>query len=219
MQTIKTTTIRFPELRLHASAGHQLRGYFGNLFKERSPLLHNHLADGSAIYQYPLVQYKVLKGTPTLLGLGEGAELLAELFSHIKDLHLGEAHYPVYSKNIVTNRAPLGVNPTELYEYRFDTLWMCLNDKNYAKYHQTRPKEREALLQKILIGNLLSMCKGLGHTATAQILAKPKVKEEATHFKNQKMKAFSGAFTCNVVLPQGIGIGKAVSRGYGAVVI
>lgn len=218
MHTLPTTTIRFPELKLHPSAGHKLRGYFGNLFKERSPLLHNHLTDGTAIYRYPLVQYKIIGGTPTLLGLGEGATLLAELFLKIKEICLEDQVYIIYAKNIETSKTNIGVNPAELYEYRFSTLWMCLNDRNHTKYMTVDDAGKSALLKSILTGNLLSLFKGIGYTEPERILAKLKVKETNTKFKNKQMMAFSGSFTCNVVLPEGIGIGKAVSRGYGAVV-
>ncbi|GAB3029743.1 hypothetical protein [Spirosoma pulveris] len=80
---IPITTITFPEIALRTRDAHKLRGYFGELFKEHSPLLHNHLeadmpaeADGAVAvkfrYAYPLVQYKVLDQVPTLVGLGRG---------------------------------------------------------------------------------------------------------------------------------------------------
>ncbi len=43
---IHQTIIRFPEIQLATCDSHKLRGYFGNLFKEYSPLLHNHLESG-----------------------------------------------------------------------------------------------------------------------------------------------------------------------------
>ena len=57
---ITQTIIQFPDIRLQTRDAHKLRGYFGNLFKEQSPLLHNHFQDGSTRYAYPLVQYKVI---------------------------------------------------------------------------------------------------------------------------------------------------------------
>src|SRR3954453_2232129 len=99
-QTLHTTTITFPEIQLQARDAHKLRGYFGNLFREHSPLLHNHLESGESAYRYPLVQYKVLDGTPTLVGLNEGADLLISLFLNIKVLEIGGRSYPVLQKNI-----------------------------------------------------------------------------------------------------------------------
>ena len=66
MKDIITTTITFPEINLQTRDAHKLRGYFGTLFREHSPLLHNHLESGETQYRYPLVQYKVIGQTPML---------------------------------------------------------------------------------------------------------------------------------------------------------
>ena len=91
---IQTTTIKFPDISLHPHYAHKLRGYFGNLFKEKSPLLHNHFETGELRYAYPLVQYKIIDSIPLLLGINEGAELLIELFLKIKELQLDEEKFP-----------------------------------------------------------------------------------------------------------------------------
>jgi Cas6b N-terminal domain len=39
------TTIRFPEIHLPVRDAHKLRGYFGEVFRSHSPLLHNHYED------------------------------------------------------------------------------------------------------------------------------------------------------------------------------
>jgi len=85
MNPIHQTIIRFPEINLETRDAHKLRGYFGSLFQEHSPLLHNHLETGENAYRYPLVQYKVIAGVPTLVGLNEGADLLIGLFLKIKE--------------------------------------------------------------------------------------------------------------------------------------
>ena len=38
-----------------------------------------------------------------------------------------------------------------------------------------------------------------------------------TQFKNQPMLGFQGEFVANVLLPDGVGLGKSVARGFGAV--
>ena len=88
---IPITTITFPEIALRTRDAHKLRGYFGELFREHSPLLHNHLEadeqhEGAVKfrYAYPLVQYKVLDRVPTLVGVGEGAGLLTQLFLQMR---------------------------------------------------------------------------------------------------------------------------------------
>ena len=55
---LQLTRIKFPDIQLQTRDAHKLRGYFGNLFQEHSPLLHNHYDSGQLRYRYPLIQYK-----------------------------------------------------------------------------------------------------------------------------------------------------------------
>ena len=131
---IQTTIIKFPDISLHSHYGHKLRGYFGNLFKEKSPLLHNHYESGKLRYSYPLVQYKIIDSIPLLLGINEGAELLIELFLKIKELKLEDKIFPIYSKNISNKITEIGIS-NDLIEYKFKTMWMGLNQNNFNKYN------------------------------------------------------------------------------------
>ena len=212
------TTIRFPDIRLQTRDAHKLRGYFGTLFREHSPLLHNHYADGNFRHRYPLVQYKVLQGVPTLVALDEGAELLNTLFLQMKTLQIADGTYEISAKHITSQRVTAGY-AEELHTYRFETLWMALNQENYRKYNQQDEPVQAALLNKIVVGNILSFFKQLGVFLEPQqrLMAKLDVTPKSTQFKNQSMVAFAGTLIVNAVLPDGIGIGKAVSRGFGTI--
>ncbi len=216
---ISTTYISFPEISLHPHYGHKLRGYFGNLFKEKSPILHNHYDDDKLRYKYPLVQYKIVNGIPVLIGLGEGAELLIELFFKIKELNLGDKMFRIYSKNIKSINYVPAISE-KLIKYEFKLPWMALNQKNFDKYNLLLPgEERTEFLNKILIGNILSFYKGIGFTANNRIYAQVDVREKISAFKNKKMTVLIGSFLTNAVLPDFIGLGKAVSRGFGTIKI
>ncbi|WKN44265.1 CRISPR-associated endonuclease Cas6 [Tunicatimonas pelagia] len=214
--TIHTVNIQFPEIALAPRDAHKLRGYLGRLFQDHSPLLHNHLEGGGLRYGYPLVQYKVLNKVPTLVGLAEGAQLLTELFLKIQEIRLEDAVYPVMSKNIQSATPEIGVSD-ELFTYQFQTLWMALNQENYRRYQRLAPPGQTALLRRIVTGNVLSFFKGIGVFLTKEerILVQLQVQPRQTQFKNQPMLAFQGKLTTNVALPESIGIGKAVSRGFG----
>ena len=211
--------ISFPEISLHPHYGHKLRGYIGTLFREKSPLLHNHLEGDKFRYAYPLVQYKIIDGTPFLVGIKEGADLLIELFLQIKKLELQDLTVNIYSKNITNKIFELGISD-ELIEYNFKTMWMALNQSNYKKYNNLLPgKEREEFLNRILIGNILSFYKGVDFRVPDKIYAKVNVTGKISSFKNKKMIVFTGEFITNAVLPDFIGIGKAVARGFGTIII
>ena len=210
--------IAFPELSLHPSAGHKLRGYFGSFFREHSLLLHNHLADGSLRYRYPLVQYKVIDKVPCLVGLGEGADLLAGLFIKVRELKLDDQVIPVHTKNIESRQWQPEVCQ-DLHTYSFKTLWMALNQQNYREYLQEDESRKQEHLKRILIGNILSFLKGMDIYLDPgqRLLAQLSVYPSKTRFKDQPMFAFSGRFTTNILLPDYIGLGKSVSRGYGVI--
>lgn len=211
------TIIRFPDIRLEKRDAHKLRGYFGNLFKEHSPLLHNHFEDGSIRYKYPLIQYKVINEMPILVGLQEGAKLLTELFLKIQELSISGNAYSLLQKNLDHYQAEVGLT-TSLHTYRFENLWMALNQENYRRYRKLNTElQKQEQLNAILRSNLLSFFKGVGIWLNGPLMASGIFKEHLTQFKDQSMLAFSGEFSVNSILPELIGIGKAVSRGFGTI--
>lgn len=213
---ITQTTIQFPDIKLQTRDAHKLRGYFGNLFMEHSPLLHNHYDDGLSRYAYPLVQYKVIDRIPALVGFQEGAELLVSLFLKIRELDIEGQHFPVLAKNIQQKQYELTVNQ-QLYNYSFKTLWMALNQENFRKYQQLDETEKGTFLNRQLQNNILSFYKGLSFRTDERIMVIARLEEKKTLFKNQSILAFAGQFTSNAYLPEWAGIGKAVSRGFGTV--
>ena len=211
------TIIRFPEIALRTRDAHKLRGFFGELFKEHSPLLHNHYDDGKVRYGYPMVQYKVIDRIPMLTGFGEGSRLLIELFLKIKELDIEGVRYVINSKNI-ENRIYKLDDFSQLLEYEFKTLWMALNQRNYGTYKNlTTAQEKQDFLNRQLQNNILSFYKGIGFRVSERIMAKGKFAEKNTLFKNKKMLAFEGSFVTNAVLPDYAGVGKSTSRGFGTV--
>lgn len=214
------TLISFPEISLKVRDAHKLRGFFGNYFREVSPLLHNHLAGGGLQYAYSLVQYKVLQQVPVLMGIQEGADLLRDLFLKIDNLVINEVTYPVYAKNIDFRMVEVGIH-NQLYSYRFETLWMALNEENYSLYITYPPERQMEQLNGILIRNISNALKALGVKITPEttpIMAKiMQLQEKTTQFKGTKMCGFTGEFITNALLPDYLGLGKSVSRGFGVI--
>jgi hypothetical protein len=211
--------IQFPEIKLATRDAHKLRGWFGNVFKEHSPLLHNHLEDGTYRMRYPMVQYKVLNQIPTLIGLGEGAQLLTKLFTQLKEISINQRSYAINAKDISFSQAEIG-HANSLHKYQFETLWMALNQQNHTAYMQlTTPAQKTELLNRLLVGNILSFFKNFDCRLNEheRLMAQVEVVEKTTLFKNQKMLAFKGHFVVNALLPNAIGLGKSVSRGFGTI--
>ncbi len=213
------TLITFPEIELTPRYGHKLRGFFGNYFQEHSPLLHNHLEGTDKYrYAYPLVQYKVVEKRPMLVGFNEGAQLLVELFLKIDQLELEGLTIPVHQKNIQSKKLTAGY-ADDLFEYEFKTLWMALNQDNYTQWKNLNQQNRKDFLKPLLVNHIIAALRGVdcGPPKEKRLMCALQTEERRTNFKNNIMTAFTGSFTINADLPDYMGIGKSVSRGFGTI--
>ncbi|RMG78539.1 MAG: DNA repair protein [Bacteroidetes bacterium] len=210
------TTLSFPQIRLSRRDGHKLRGYFAGLFGAESDLFHNHGPDGKSIRRYPLIQYKILRGMPVLLGLEAGGRLLAARFLKIRQIEIDGISFPVLQKNMESEDYSVGVEDT-LRQYRFLNPWMPLNEENYSKYESADSAGKKRLLESILNRNIQAFLTAAGHFEKERIMVSLDVREKRVQFKNQPMRGFEGRFVSNVFLPDFVGLGKSVARGFGAI--
>jgi hypothetical protein len=79
------------------------------------------------------------------------------------------------------------------------------------------PDERTSILKKVLTGNILSMAKGLGYWVDKPIETFIKLRPVEVNYKDKKMVGFKGGFMVNFVIPDHLGLGKSVARGFGTV--
>ena len=194
----------------------KLRGYIANRFKEYQ-ILHHHIKEVGYLYTYPRVQYKVIEGTPVILGIEEGAEVLKKISDDITELRLGKSGYHVESIQIMEMNAEFGPC-RENHQYKFITPWLALNPSNYEKYKAiTDWKEKKEFLNGILVGNILSMCKSLNYVVTRKLYVHSRLDEENVEYKAIPLIGFTGEFKVNFRIPDFFGLGKGVSQGFGAV--
>ena len=106
-----------------------------------------------------------------------------------------------------------------MFPYRFLTPWLALNEENHRKYQRLRSwNEKKEMLSKILIGNIIAMSKGLGYTVPAPIEVElGRLREVPARLKGTPMIGFLGDFKVNFEIPDYLGLGKSVSRGFGTV--
>ena len=212
--------LKILRLTLHSDApmrgdGAKLRGFFATSFNEYA-LLHQHDTD-KLIYKYPLIQYKMLEGNPLVLGINEGAEVLKEIYDKFDEIKLGESNYTIMERGITMKSEEFGCSQ-EILSYRFSSPWLALSQENYARYSEASQEGRKDLLRRILVGNLLSASKGLGYVAREHIrLDLGRMQDEICLLKGTKVTGFRGEFTTCFAIPDLMGLGKSVSRGYGAV--
>ncbi len=192
-----------------------VRGYFATRFIDRA-CLHNHDTD-KFLYRYPQVQYKFLEDKPYLVGINEGVDVLREIFDEFETVTLNGNRYEITERHMSIKKQAFGLSPVINY-YEFVTPWIALNSKNYDRYRGAQDDEqRVAYLRRYLIGNLLSMSKSMGYMVPGEIKCDVDLVKVNSEYKGKSFVSFKGRFLVNFEIPDYLGIGKAVSKGYGTV--
>jgi hypothetical protein len=169
------------------------------------------------IYDYPRIQYRIFKGIPYLLGIEDGVEVLQEIYNRFDSILIDNDTYDIQEKNITVKKQDFGLSDN-FYKYKFITPWFALNQDNFKnKYLPGSKDDRDELLRKTLIGNILSMSKSLGYQVHGEIKCDVYLQPKPQLFKGDKIVSFKGTFVTNFQIPDFMAIGKSVSRGFGAV--
>lgn len=198
--------------------GHHLRGWLMGQFPDQ-PLISHHEDSGRSVYMYPRIQSKIFVGKALFLGIEEGVDFVTEISAkQPASLYLNNEIFAVKNAVFETATADFGIT-NAIYHYEFITPWLGLNQENFKKYTRTiAGKQRQSLLASILVGNVLSAAKSLGIVLGEQIEVSPFLKPLPVRFKGKSMIGFNGTFRSNIDLPNLIGLGKSVSRGFGTII-
>lgn len=194
-----------------------VRGFFGRHFPA-SVLLHQHMGSGGTAYLYPRVQYRVTNGTPQLIGIGDGIIAMENAVECLSELELNGWKYQINFVDIKHESVELDESDEPI-EYRFASPWLALNQKNYGRYKAANRPDQNDLLNRILIGNVLSMSKSVGVVVTERLNAELFVRPRPVVAKRQQMIGFVGRFRLNFHIPAQLGIGHLVSIGFGEVAL
>jgi hypothetical protein len=189
----------------------KLRGFCGNLFVEDTEFHHH----SERSYHYPLVQYKRVNGELMVVGLQDYARILMNKMSNVDKISTMQGDFKIESHEISLQSCSIRNIPCG---YEFATPWLPLNETNYASFMNLGVAEQKAFLEKILVGNTLSCLKGLGifvdYRVSSQIAT---FRSFQVHAHGNAFEGFTARFFLNVELPDFIGLGKSVSKGFGTI--
>ncbi|AKB14248.1 hypothetical protein MSTHT_2490 [Methanosarcina thermophila TM-1] len=163
-----------------------------------------------------MVQYKMIDGKPIIVGINEGAEVLKEIYDEYEKINLNGNEYEIVERGITYKKEDFGISE-KLIKYEFITPWFALNQENFRKYLSFDKEQRAELLNKNLIGNILSMSKSLGYQVPEKIKCHTELKSCRSNLKGNEIIVFKGSFITNFLIPDYFGLGKSVSRGFGTV--
>lgn len=181
-------------------------------------MFHNH-ADNMSIYRYPLIQYKRIFRHPAIICIDEGVDHLHHFFENKGQIiFLGDKEYELKVGKLNLNQFTMQVWETMFY-YTIEN-WIALNEENYSKYRKIDVlKEQIEFLEKTLTANILAFAKGIEWNVDKEIQVNILSLDESRiiKVKNNRFSAFNATFKTNVFLPNFIGLGKSVSKGFGTV--
>jgi len=217
---MKIAILYFNDIRLTPNQIHKFRGYVGNVFAEHD-VIHNHSTEtGKSIYRYPLIQFKLIDKTPCIIALTEEAiEVFTKIFMMMDEINIEGRIIPINEKDLKIENSDFGFS-RETFLYEFVSPWLALNQRNFHLFNEMTDKaDRDSLLKRILTGNILSTAKYLGcHLSPEErIETNLNIKPSKATLKGKSMIGFKGVFKTNFMLPDHIGLGKSVSRGFGTI--
>jgi hypothetical protein len=182
-------------------------------------VFHNHIGEDQYHYKYPVVQYRSFGKRAGLVCIKEGVDEIHHFFAkNTGEITIGNEKRSLRVDSVRINQFHLQVWDS-FFEYSINR-WLALNEKNYATYMKLDGIiERIAFLERLLIGNILSMAKGLEWQVDKPIEVKilDIKRQQPTAFKKIKLLSFDVDFKTNVFLPFDIGLGKGASMGYGGI--
>ena len=212
---IKMLTVRLEGNKVESRDVPKIRGYLAGRFPQYMEL-HNHLGGDKFNYVYPVIQYKSIGGVPNIIAINEASKILIDIFYDVKEIDMKDKVMSILEKGYVLKNKELGT-AEGMVEYKFLTPWLALNQDNYGRFTNSGIEERTDILKKVLTGNILSMAKGLGYWVDKPIEVLIKLRPVEVNYKDRKMVGFKGGVMTNFMIPDHLGLGKSVARGFGTV--
>jgi hypothetical protein len=181
--------------------------------------LHNHEPGGrKSLYRYPLVQYRVEGGFGALFCLGAGTEDMRHLLGgEPTNLSLNGKQVKLEVRDIAIDYFQPAISK-RMIDYTVRS-YLPLNQRHEATFKTLDDYARGDYLSRLLISHLMAFASGIDWHVPDRIrveLAGVR-RLDAVSYKGTSRYAFDVRFRCNLDLPGGIALGKAVAMGFGVV--
>jgi Cas6b C-terminal domain/Cas6b N-terminal domain len=191
------------------------RGAVASIFRTETAF-HGHDGDRT-LARYPEVHYRWAPPGPTLFAIGPAAQLAIAHPWPGATVRIGDQERRVVQVDWSVTAIQRAFS-RRLLRYQLGAPWIALNQENHARYRTLGADARRAELDRILVGNLLTMSKALGwfHGSDETVYAAfEPVREVHCEVKDVSLIGFEGSFVSNLDLPDDLAVGRSVSLGFG----
>ncbi|MEE9572098.1 MAG: CRISPR-associated endonuclease Cas6, partial [Candidatus Neomarinimicrobiota bacterium] len=195
---------------------YQVKGVFMKQYPNSTviPMLDGRYRDK---FLYPRVQVKILNEQIYLVGIKDGADPVLEMTKDFELLNFGNITFNILGVDVEESIDPFK-HVDQLLRYRFVSPWVALSKNTQKRYKFLKNKDRMAFLNRLLGQNIVFLAREMGVDLKDKVYTMLKLNSlfPKPVFENN-WGSFSGEFQTNFVLPNYIGLGNGITRGYGAI--
>jgi len=213
---VKTIVARLVTDKPVKKTAYQVKGVFMKQYPNSSaiPMLDGRYRDE---FLYPRIQVKILNEQIYLVGIKDGAEPVLEMTKELELLNFGNITFNILDIDVEENIDHFK-QVDQLLSYRFVSPWVALSKNTQNRYKSLKNKDRTAFLNRLLGQNLVFLAREVGIEINDKVYTKLRLE---SLFPKQVYEnswgSFSGEFQTNFILPNYIGLGNGITRGYGAI--
>jgi len=213
---VHTITVRLITDKPVRKTPYQVKGVLMRKFndKEIVPMLDGSYRDK---FLYPRIQVKILNEQIHFVAIAEGVKPIKDILSSLDALDFGNITFEVTDTEIEEEKdylKPL----SKLISYRFVTPWIALNQATGNRYRNLKNEGRTKYLNNLLGQNIVFISREMGIELENNIFTKVKLPSLfPKNIDENNWSAFDGEFETNFLLPNYIGIGNGITRGYGTI--
>ncbi len=213
---MKTIVARLITDKPVKKTAYQVKGVFMKQYPNSPviPMLDGRYRDK---FLYPRVQVKILNEQIYLVGIKDGADPVLEMIKDFELLNFGNITFNISDVDIEESIDPFK-HVDQLLRYRFVSPWVALSKNTQNRYKFLKNKDRTAFLNRLLGQNIVFLAREMGVDLNDKVYTKLKLNSlfPKPVYENN-WGSFSGEFQTNFVLPNYIGLGNGITRGYGAI--
>ena len=214
--SIKSVVLKLNTDKPVRKTPYQVKGVFIRHFKNELivPML-----NGSNRYKflYPRVQVKILNEQIYIIGLKEGLIPVISIAEKVKKLDFGNITFDVESFELLESKNDF-ISTKQVITYSFLTPWIALNHMNQGMYKKSNRTEKHLFLNKLIGQNIVFLANELNLSLEKNIYTKLEISELSPKKVDEKnWGSFEGGFKTNCILPNYIGLGNGITRGFGSI--